>query len=102
VITSTSVSFNGSKNSVAGAGAAVSLTARVSPAASGRIEITLERLDPLFGWQFERQVEGNAGGSLSATFVPPGVGRWRVKAEFKGSSNAVSSHSGYAKLSVGN
>ncbi len=100
-ITSTSVSFDREKNTSVSAGRPVRLSARVSPASAGRIEITLERLDPIFGWQFERLIQGNTGGVLSTVFTPPGVGRWRAKAEFKGSRSAVSSRSGYAKLNVG-
>lgn len=100
VITSTSVTFNGSRDSVSAPGG-VTVTGRVSPASSGKIELTIDRFDPVFGWQFFRQVSGNAsGGSFSTSFTTTGPGRWRAKAEFKGSKHASRSRSGYARLRV--
>ena len=100
VITSTSVTFNGSRDAVSSPGGAT-VTGRVSPAASGKIEITIERHDPVFGWQFFRKVSGGAGGgSFSSSFATSGPGRWRAKAEFKGGKHASRSSSGYARLKV--
>lgn len=101
-ITHTAISFNRGKNASAGPGQTVRVTARVTPAVGGRVEITLQRLDPIFGWQFERLFAGSTGnGVFSATFTPPGVGRWRASAQYKGTRSANSSRSGWAKLSVG-
>lgn len=100
-ITSTSVAFNGARDAVASSGQGIRVTGTVSPASSGRIELTIERFDPVFGWQFFRNTTGNAsGGSYSTSFTAPGVGRWRAKAAFKGSRTANRSKSGYARLKV--
>lgn len=101
-VTSTRVKFNGGRHASIDAGGSVRLAAHVSPAVTGKVEITLQRLDPVFGWQFERAYTGSASnGVFSVVFTPPGVGRWRAQAEFKGSRVAVASISGYARLSVG-
>lgn len=100
-LTSTRTTFNGSKYSLVGAGSSVRLAATVSPAGNGKLTVTLERKDPVFGWQFVRTYTGSgSGGGLSTGFTPPGVGEYRAKAEFKGSSTANPSKSGYARLSV--
>ena len=101
-ITSTSVSIGGSRNAQAAPGAAVTLGARVSPAPGGGVvEITVQRLDPLEGWQFLRRLRvGVGGGTGSVSFVPPSLGRYRVRAEFPGTRTASPSRSGTARLLV--
>lgn len=99
VITSTSVTFNGSRDAVSSPGG-VTVTGRVNPASSGTIEISIDRYDPVFGWQFFRKVSGGGGGSYSTSFSTSGPGRWRAKAVFKGSKHASRSSSGYARLKV--
>lgn len=100
-LTSTRTTFNGSKYSLVSAGTTVRLAATVLPAGNGKLTLTLERKDPVYGWQFVRTYTGSgSGGGLSTGFTPPGVGEYRAKAEFKGSSTANPSKSGYARLSV--
>lgn len=100
-ITHTRASFNGSGAAVTSPGSAVRMGATVTPTVGGRVVLTLQRHDPVYGWQFDRAVTGSAGGgSFSASFVPPGIGRWRVKAEFKGTRTANPSESRYAYLRV--
>jgi hypothetical protein len=79
----------------------ISVTARVMPANGGRVTIRVERFDPLMGWQFARRhrlVVG--GGTASATFVPPTIGRWRARAFYSGTRTASPSKSGFALLVV--
>jgi hypothetical protein len=77
------------------------IAVKVRPDASGRVTITIERLDPLAGWQFHRQVRTTArGGTASFAFVPPSVGRWRATASFEGTRDFAPSESGYASLLV--
>ena len=100
-ITRTGLTFNGSKHATAGAGSSVRLRASVTPPGNGKLVITLERKDPVFGWQFVRTYTGSgSGGGMSIAFSPPGVGEYRAKAEFKGSRTANPSRSGTARLSV--
>lgn len=99
-LTKTRTTFNGSKNALARVGSSVRLGASVTPPGGGKLIVHLERKDPVFGWQFVRTYSGSGGGGLSVSFVPPGVGEWRAKSEFKGSSSANPSSSGYARLSV--
>jgi hypothetical protein len=97
-ITSTRVGF-GSEH--AGAGQGVGIDVRVSPAASGPATVDIERFDPVFGWQFYRQVQARVSGGLAAIgFAPPAVGRWRVKASYAGSRTASPSAVGFSYLLV--
>ena len=100
-ITHTSVSFNGGGHATVAPGQSVTITGKVTPASRGGIRITLERKDPVYGWQYERSYDGSgSSGSFSVSFTPPGVGEWRATADFKGSSTAKPSESGHAHLSV--
>ncbi len=100
-ITHTSIGFNGAGHALVSPGQSVAITGSVTPASPGAVTITLDRKDPVYGWQFEKQfTTSGSGGSFSVSFSPPGVGEWRAKAEFKGSHGANPSGSGYAHLSV--
>jgi hypothetical protein len=73
----------------------------VSPGASGPVEITLQRFDPLAGWQFFRLVKTTAsGGSAGVSFTPPAEGRWRATAAFLGTRAAAPSQAGFAGVLV--
>jgi hypothetical protein len=97
-ITSTRVGF-GSEHASAGQG--VGIDVRVTPAASGPVTVDIERFDPVFGWQFYRQVQAQASEGLAAIpFAPPAVGRWRVKANYAGSRTASPSAVGFSYLLV--
>jgi hypothetical protein len=76
-------------------------TVRVNPGVAGTARVTVERLDPEFGWQYVRTVNvhvagGRGGFALGAT----AVGRWRVRAEYLGTRDAAPSTSGFAKVLV--
>jgi hypothetical protein len=76
-------------------------TVRVSPGVAGTARVTVERLDPEFGWQYVRTVNvdvagGRGGFALGAT----AVGRWRVRAEYLGTRDSAPSTSGFAQVLV--
>lgn len=73
----------------------------VRPRVVGPAVITIERLDPVAGWQFLREYQPRVvRGSASVSFHPPSVGRYRARADYLGSRNAAASSTGYARLLV--
>ncbi|MGA2452316.1 MAG: hypothetical protein ABSG93_02260 [Solirubrobacteraceae bacterium] len=97
-ITSTSISFTSRK---AAAGEALAIDVKVAPAESGPASVEIERFDPVFGWQFYREVHAFVSGGLaSVPFTPPAVGMWRAKATYEGSSTASPSAVGATYLLV--
>jgi hypothetical protein len=97
-VTSTSVLASGRSSTEVSPGSFVTLSCLVSPAASGRVELQIDRFDPLTGWHFHRVVRISAGSSIS--WRPPAAGRWRVRARFLGSARSAPSRSGYAHILV--
>ncbi|MDF2752216.1 MAG: hypothetical protein K0S82_599 [Gaiellaceae bacterium] len=97
-VTSTSVLASGRASTEMSPGTSVTLSCLVSPAASGRVELQIDRFDPLTGWHFHRVVRISAGESVS--WRPPAAGRWRVRARFLGSARSAPSRSGYAHILV--
>jgi hypothetical protein len=74
---------------------------RVRPGVAGPSLITVERLDPVEGWQFLRDYHPHVSkGSATVKFHPPSVGRYRARAEYLGSRNAAASSTGFARLMV--
>jgi hypothetical protein len=76
-------------------------TVRVTPAVAGVARVTVQRLDPEFGWQYVRTVDvrvagGRGGFALGAT----AVGRWRVRAEYLGTRDSAPSASGFKQVLV--
>jgi hypothetical protein len=77
----------------------VTINVKVSPAASGPVNIDIERLDPVFGWQFySDETLQVSGGSAAAAFTPPSVGQWRAEASFLGSTFSSPSAVGFTYL----
>ena len=97
-VTSTSVLASGRASTEMSPGTSVTLSCLVPPAASGRVELQIDRFDPLTGWHFHRVVRISAGESVS--WRPPAAGRWRVRARFLGSARSAPSRSGYAHILV--
>ena len=97
-VTSTSVLVSGRSSAEIGPGSSLTISCLVSPSASGRVELQIDRFDPLTGWHFHRLVRTSAGASVS--WRPPAAGRWRVRARFRGSSRSAPSRSGYAHILV--
>jgi len=100
-ITKASVTFNGRRSAKAAPGASARLALRVRPAVDGPGLMTVERFDPIDGWQFTRRYRVNVrAGTATVTFLPPSVGRYRVTGEFKGSRVAAAAYAGRAHLRV--
>jgi hypothetical protein len=96
-ITSTSVSMPNR----AAPGQSLRVSVSVKPGGSGPVQITVQRFDPLAGWQFFRQVTVSAsGGAASYAFTPPAEGRWRATAAFLGTRTAAPSAAGFAGVLV--
>jgi hypothetical protein len=82
-------------------GQPVRVSVKVGPGASGPVQITLQRFDPLAGWQFFRLVDARAsGGSAGYSFTPPAEGRWRATAAFLGTRSDAPSQAGFAGVLV--
>jgi len=82
-------------------GSAARLSLRVRPAVSGPSLITVERFDPIEGWQFLRKLQPRVSkGSATAKFTPPSVGRYRAHAAYLGSHDAAPSATGFARFQV--
>jgi hypothetical protein len=98
-ITSTSFSISSGEISP---GSTVDLAAHVSTGLTGgRVEIQVDRFDPLEGWVFYKLFEVPvSGGSAVQSWRPPSVGRWRARGSFLGTGTASPSRSGYAYLLV--
>ena len=94
-ITSTSLRLD---SATVAPGTSVALRPMVAKASSGRVEIQVDRFDPLTGWQFNRILRVSVGGSVS--WRPPAEGRWRFRAAFRGTIDASPSRSGYVQLLV--
>lgn len=80
-------------------GQPVTLATRVVPAAGGRVELRIDRFDPLTGWHFHRMYRVAAGATVSWT--PAAAGRWRVRATFLGTIGASPSRSRPVRIEVG-
>jgi hypothetical protein len=98
-VTATIVLVSGSRSAEVMPGSTVSISCSVSPATTGgRIELQIDRFDPLSGWHFHRSIRLAAGSALS--WRPPAAGRWRVRARFLGTRGSAPSRSGYAQIVV--
>jgi hypothetical protein len=76
-------------------------TVRVNPGVAGTARVTVERLDPEFGWQYVRTVNVHvSGGRGSFALGVTAVGRWRVRAEYLGTRDSAPSTSGFAQVLV--
>jgi hypothetical protein len=97
-ITATRISFAATKASPRqGTG----IDVKVTPAASGPASVTIERFDPVFGWQFYQHVRAEVSeGSASVSFAPPAVGRFRAEVSYEGSRVADGSATGFTYLTV--
>lgn len=100
-ITTAWVTFNGKRTAVISPGSSATLALRVRPSVAGPGDITVERFDPVEGWQFLRRYRVSvSGGSGAVSFRPPSVGRYRAYGEFKGSTVAAPDSTGVSKLRV--
>lgn len=97
-VTTTVVRVSGRPSTEVSPGSAVTIGCLVSPASGGRVELQIDRFDPLTGWHFHHVRRVPAGATVS--WRPPAAGRWRVRATFLGTPAAARSRSGYAHILV--
>ncbi|HWI73130.1 MAG TPA: hypothetical protein VNT55_14340 [Baekduia sp.] len=95
-ITKSKIQVEGQRVAQVSPGSSVRVAVVTSPSVSGPVTITVERFDPLSGWQFVRRY--HSGGSI--TFTPPAVGKYRFRGSFDGTRGAAPSETGYARLTV--
>jgi hypothetical protein len=95
-ITKSKIQVQGQRVAQVSPGTSVRVAVVTSPSVFGPVTITVERFDPLSGWQFVRRY--HAGGSIS--FTPPAVGKYRFSGSFDGTRGAAPSTTGYARLTV--
>jgi len=100
-VTRASITIDGKTSAQSAPGRAVRIAVHVKPGVAGPVRITIERFDPLAGWQFNRRLTAVAsGGGASVAFTPPSEGRWRASAEYRGTRLAAPSDTGLARLLV--
>jgi hypothetical protein len=100
-ITAARVTISGSARANGRLGQTLTVGVRVGPAVAGRARVTVQRLDPEFGWQYVRTVDVRvAGGQGSFGLRPPAVGRFRVSAQYLGTRDSAPSRSGFAQVLV--
>lgn len=103
VITHSRVTFDGQRHTRLAPGQSAQLVLGVNPSVNGRSTITLQKFDPLDGWQFLRRIHPTVvNGRAVVTFTPPSIGRYRAIAEFRGSKIASPSSAGIASINVRN
>ena len=97
-MTTTSISVGGTRSAEATPGRSVPLRVDVTSASHGGVvQIEIDRLEPLIGWQFSEVQKGNvsSGGMFTLNWTPPSVGNWRARARFLGTPYSSFSESGY-------
>jgi hypothetical protein len=100
-VTRASITIDGKTSAQSAPGRAVRIAVHINPAVAGPVRVTIERFDPLAGWQFNRRLTAVAsGGGASVAFTPPSEGRWRASAEYRGTRLAAPSDTGLARLLV--
>jgi hypothetical protein len=100
-ITSATLLVNGRHLATIGPRSTARLLLRVRPAAAGPSLVTVERLDPIQGWQFLRNFRPRVShGAARVLFHPPTIGRYRMRATYLGSRNAAPASTGLARLLV--
>lgn len=100
-ITRTSIAIDGRHAAHASPGRSVRIGVRVAPRVSGPVTLTIERFDPLEGWQFFRTEKARvSNGRGGVPFTPPTTGRWRARAAFTGTKHAAPSDTGNASVTV--
>jgi hypothetical protein len=102
-ITTTAIQFGtGTEGErVSPPGRTVSLQVKVTPRADGPVTVTIERFDPVAGWQFARTETAQVSrGVALVPFSPSSSGRWRVSASYLGDRVSSPSQTGLVDLLV--
>jgi hypothetical protein len=82
-------------------GLSAALTATITPASSGPVQMTVERFDPLAGWLFADQFDLRAVAGRAARSFSGRQGWYRVVALFRGTRDAASSGSHTIQFHLG-
>jgi hypothetical protein len=100
-ITRTQTTIDGFRRTTSLPGRTVRIGVLAAPQANGPATLTIEHFDPFEGWQpYRRRPVRVLGGRAVVSFRPPSVGRWRARAEFRGSRLFAPSASRFAYLVV--
>jgi hypothetical protein len=100
-ITTASLRVDGRHSATIRPDAVARLSLRVQPRVAGQSLFTVERFDPISGWQFLRTYHPRVShGSAQVRFRPPSVGRYRVFASYLGSRDAAPADTGVVRLLV--
>jgi hypothetical protein len=100
-ITRTRITIAGRRAGQSSPGETVPIAISVAPSAVGPVTVTIERFDPVSGWQYSRTDHvRTTDGSVKIAFQPPTSGRWRASATFDGTRQASPSASDFATLLV--
>jgi hypothetical protein len=100
-ITSATLRVNGRHAATIGPRSVARLSLEVRPDAAGPGLITIERFDPIAGWQFLRSYHPRVShGSAQVRFGPSSVGRYRASASYLGSRDAAPADTGVVRLLV--
>ena len=101
VITRATMLAGGSRNATIAPGQSIALTLNVTPAATGRATMLVERHDPIAGWLFHSRHHPRVSGTAATVaFRAPFVGRWRVTGSYDGTRTTSPSQGGTAHFSV--
>jgi hypothetical protein len=76
------------------------VSARTNPATGGRIDLDLQRFDPLSGWQYVASVDHAAVGGRTTFTLTPRLGAWRVHARYLGTLFSSPSSSGWITFTL--
>ncbi|HWH12046.1 MAG TPA: hypothetical protein VG165_13030 [Solirubrobacteraceae bacterium] len=100
-ITRTRITIAGKPAGRSSPGQTVPIAVSVTPRSAGPVTLTIERFDPVSGWQYSRTEHASAAnGAATLSFLPPTSGRWRASASFVGTRSASPSASSFATLLV--
>jgi len=73
----------------------------VTPLATGRATLAVERYDPIEGWLYFTTYHVRVSGTAATVaFRPPFVGRWRVSGSYDGTRTSSPSSGGTARFDV--
>jgi hypothetical protein len=102
-ITATSILASGSTFLQIPPGVPVTLSVRVTSAHDGGpLALSIDRFDPLAGWQFSTLYRQRVGpdGLYTVAWTPPYAGHWRAHARFFGTRFSSFSESGWVRIYV--
>ena len=100
-VTHATLLVNGHRGATIRPSATARFLLRVQPVARGASDLTIERFDPISGWQFLRTYHPRVvNGVARVRFHPPTIGRYRARATYLGSRNSAPSASRVASLVV--